>query len=46
MRALRRILDRVAEAVSETMSAGLIDPLPWWIIMSLMVPLLLALLEG
>ena len=46
MRALRRVLDRIAEAVSEALPAGLIDPLPWWIIMSLMVPLLLALLEG
>jgi len=46
MRALKRILSKVSEAVSETLPAGLIDPLPWWIIMSLMVPLLLALLEG
>jgi len=49
MRALRRVLDRVAEAISETMPAGIIDPFPWilwWIVMSLIVPLLLALLAG
>jgi len=43
MRALRRVLDRVAEAVSKALLAGLIDPLLWWIAMSLMVPLLLAM---
>ena len=37
-----RVLDRIAEAIP----AGIIDPLPWWIVMSLMVPLLLALLAG
>ena len=46
LRRLRRALDRVAEAVGEALPAGIIDPLLWWIVMSLMVPLLLALLEG
>jgi len=43
MRALKRILSKVSEAVGEALPAGIIDPLPWiiwWIAMSLIVPLL------
>ena len=42
-------MGRVAEAVGENLPSGIIDPFPWilwWIVMSLIVPLLLALLEG
>jgi len=43
LRRLRRALDRVAEAVGEALPAGIIDPwILWWIILSLMLPLLLA----
>ena len=43
LRGLRRVLDRVAEAVGEALPAGIIDPwILWWIILSLMLPLLLA----
>ena len=43
MKALKRILSRVVEAVSETLPAGIIDPwILWWIALSLMLPLLLA----
>jgi len=36
-----RVLDRIAEAIP----AGIIDPLPWWVVMSLIAPLLLVILE-
>ena len=43
MRALRRVLGRVAETVSEALPVGIIDPwILWWIILSLMLPSLLA----
>jgi hypothetical protein len=43
MNALRRILDRMARAVSGLPPTGLIDPwILWWIALALLLPLLLA----
>ena len=35
LRGLRRVLDRVAEAVGEALPAGIIDPFPWILWLSL-----------